>query len=177
MNSDKKQSFAGWLRLLLVLAVCFIAGAQMYKCQSPPADIPGREECVIDTIVVFDTIVCYEPIPVSEKQIEQVVRLVPVHDTVFVENYAQKSGENIRDTVAVEIPITQKEYAGKDYHAWVSGFEPKLDSVFVYPRHETITIKQPPDRWHIGPTIGCGITSHGFEPYIGISIMYSIYSW
>lgn len=83
------------------------------------------------------------------------------------------------DSVAVEIPITQKHYRDSTYEAWVSGFAHNLDSIRVFPRTETITIKEykPPNRWHIGITAGYGYTPHGFQPYIGIGISYSLFSW
>lgn len=83
------------------------------------------------------------------------------------------------DSAAVEIPITQREYEGEGYRAWVSGYDPRLDSLRVYAPTTIITKREwkPPKKWHIGPTIGYGYTPHGFEPYIGVSITYSILSF
>ena len=81
------------------------------------------------------------------------------------------------DSLTLQLPITQNVYEGEDYKAYVSGVYPSLDSVFVYPRREIVTIKKPPKRWHIGPTIGFGYTPHGFEPFIGVSLTYSIISF
>ena len=83
------------------------------------------------------------------------------------------------DSVAVEIPITQKHYRDSTYEAWVSGYAQNLDSIKVYRRTETITIREykPPNRWHLGITAGYGYTPGGFKPYIGIGISYSLFSW
>lgn len=83
------------------------------------------------------------------------------------------------DSVMVEVPITQLHYKDSLYEAWVSGFSHRLDSLKVYPRTETITIKEytPPKRWHVGISAGYAITPQGFQPYAGISITYSLYSW
>ena len=85
------------------------------------------------------------------------------------------------DSAAVEIPITQKRYDGEDYRAYVSGYEPNLDSIFVFPKTTVIHERsyKPPNKWHIGITgcYGYGFKSKQAEPYIGIGITYSIISF
>lgn len=90
------------------------------------------------------------------------------------------------DSVQIELPIVQNVYEHEDYTAWVSGVYPRLDSIAGYPKREVVTIKQPPNRWHIGITAGYGCTG-GFlvgdkrqgrlQPYIGVGITYSIFSF
>ena len=105
------------------------------------------------------------------------------------EDVAQNNGENIpplyasvdSDSAAVAIPITQKRYDGEDYRAYVSGYEPNLDSIFVFPKTTVIHERsyKPPNKWHIGITgcYGYGFKSKQAEPYIGIGITYSIISF
>lgn len=105
------------------------------------------------------------------------------------EDVAQNNGENIpplyasvdSDSAAVAIPITQKRYDGDDYRAYVSGYEPNLDSIFVFPKTTVIHERsyKPPNKWHIGITggYGYGFKSKQAEPYIGIGITYSIISF
>ena len=105
------------------------------------------------------------------------------------EDVVQNNGENIppqemsdeRDSMAVEIPIIQKRYDGDDYRAYVSGYEPNLDSIFVFPKTTVIHERsyKPPNKWHIGITggYGYGFKSKQAEPYIGIGITYSIISF
>ena len=85
------------------------------------------------------------------------------------------------DSVDVEIPITQKRYADSTYTAWVSGFHPSLDSIHIYPQHEVITItntiRQKPKRWSVGLNAGYGITPKGFQPYVGIGVNCSLFSF
>lgn len=84
------------------------------------------------------------------------------------------------DSAIVELPTIQRHYADSTYDAWVSGpIDPKLDSLRVYARTEIITKRErwPPKHWHIGPTVGFGYTPQGFQPYIGISLTYSIFSF
>lgn len=83
-------------------------------------------------------------------------------------------------TVEVAVPITQKEYADSTYHAWVSGYAVSLDSIHTYTRHDYTTVRAAtakPKRWHVGPAVGVGWTGHGFQPYAGVSITYSLISF
>ena len=85
-----------------------------------------------------------------------------------------------RDSAIVELPIIQRHYADSTYEAWVSGpIEPRLDSLRVFAPTTIITKREwkPPKRWHIGPTVGYGFTPQGFQPFIGVSITYSILSF
>jgi len=100
-------------------------------------------------------------------------------DTNTVGNYVLELAGNVADSATVELPIMQSVYEAKDYKAYVSGVKARLDSIFVYPTHEVVTIKekQPPKKWHIGVTTGYGLTTKGMQPYIGIGLTYSIISF
>ena len=108
------------------------------------------------------------------------------NDTFLVGNHAQNDGEIIpqglsddRDSMTVEIPITQKVYEGTDYRAWVSGFEPVLDSIYVHPRTTVIreTVSRKPRKWHVGVMggYGYGFSSKQMEPFVGVGVSYSIW--
>ncbi len=93
--------------------------------------------------------------------------------------YAQSIDQNGADSATIELPIMQSMYENKEYKAYVSGVHARLDSIFVYPLHEVVTIreKQPPKRWHIGVTTGYGLTTKGMHPYVGIGLTYSLISF
>ena len=195
------------LKLLLVVIVCLLAGAYLHKCQSPPGNIPGRTECATDTLKVYDTIPYLAPKPQNELAIGTrrytlptyyfigggvggVARCTSVTDTIcrvdsigLSSDYGTGAGGEprcSRDSAIVELPIIQRHYADSTYEAWVSGpIEPRLDSLRVFAPTTIITKREwkPPKRWHIGPTIGYGFTPQGFQPYIGVSITYSIISF
>lgn len=123
---------------------------------------------VIDTVpylcpvAVDSTVVCYRIVPLPLGRHES--------DTVI-----------LRDTAYVQIPIEQKRYEDSTYRAWVSGYQPSLDSIYVYPRQTYIStverVKQPPNRWGVGITAGAAYTPKGFQPYIGLGVTYSIKSF
>ena len=85
-----------------------------------------------------------------------------------------------KDSAIVELPIIQRHYADSTYEAWVSGpIDPRLDSVRVFAPTTIITKREwkPPKRWHIGVTAGYGYGAKGFQPYIGVGITYSLFSF
>ena len=145
-----------------------------------------------DTIVKHDTVPYLSPEPTSTgQQVGTATVRVPTDrikpddaaqppiraDTNTAWNYAQL-GSNT-DSMSVELPIVQSVYESTDYKAYVSGVRARLDSIFVYPTHEVVTIKekQPPKKWHIGVTTGYGIGTKGAQPYVGIGLTYSIISF
>ncbi len=142
-----------------------------------------------DTVTMVESVTYREPRAADSVETKYVTRYLPmaVHDTIFANNYAQECAENIRspdggrvsDSAAVLVPITQKMYKGEGYRAWVSGYEASLDSISLY--RETIKIREreskPPDKWHIGVTGGLGIGGKGWQPFVGVGLMYSIISF
>lgn len=188
-----------FLKIFLIVVASLAAGAYLHKCQYPSGDnIPSQGVIVADTITVYDTIPYIEPAPVHSRQTGSKEVTIPTSyiDRGFLSPKCPGSAKRsknlpdigadtfelkgadveaiVPDSLTLQLPITQNVYEGEDYKAFVSGIYPNLDSLFVYPRRETVTIKKPPKRWHIGPTIGFGYTPHGFESFFGISLTYSI---
>ncbi|MDE7159710.1 MAG: hypothetical protein K2O24_02525 [Muribaculaceae bacterium] len=177
------------LQMILLIAAGAAAGACLHECQSrgqlQPPEAQGYT--VIDTVRYYDTIPCYLPVPKQEVSLGTRITFLPVFIPGDSSNAAQdipqicnNDVQNIPDSVAVEIPITQKEYEGAEYHAWVSGYEPRLDSIFVFPRRDLVTIREPPikpKRWGIGVFAGYGVTPHGLQPCAGISVNYNLWNF
>lgn len=156
---------------------CLIAGIVLgnivfWTNRCSHADVVKVER---DTVVVYDTIPDYNPKPKDSIVTKYVTRYLPVasHDTidrlVTMVNH---------DTVAVEIPITSKHYGGENYDAWVSGFEPSLDSIKIYQETqyitERVTIRKPPNKWELDAAAGIdyNVKSQRYTPYAGGELMY-----
>lgn len=181
------------LQMILLIAAGVAAGAYLHECQSPKPLQPPEAQgyTVIDTIPYFDTIPYYLPVPKQEVSLGTKITFLPVfiprdsnstaqNIPLICNNDVQNIPNNIPDSVAVEIPITQREYEAEDYHAWVSGYEPSLDSIFVYSKREVVTIREPPNkpkRWGIGVFAGYGVTPHGLQPCAGLSINYNLWNF
>lgn len=179
-----------YLKLTAVVIVCLFAGAYLHKCQSSGGIIAEGGKCEIDTLKTYDTIRYVAPKPKAEMATGITGRYkLPTYYFIGGEWRGEcgESGvetperrQNDEDSAIVELPIIQRHYADSTYEAWVSGpIDPRLDSLRVFGSTTTITKREwkPPKRWHFGPTIGYGYTPQGFQPYIGVSITYSIISW
>ena len=77
------------------------------------------------------------------------------------------------DTLLVEVPVEQKRYDDSLYTAWVSGYQPQLDSIRLYQPEVVTTIERtivkPAPRWSIGPSVGAGVSITG-APQVGIYV-------
>lgn len=136
----------------------------------------GQRKGGADTtrVTVVDTVVCRYPVARDSLVVRYVrVRLPVVRDTLH---------SIYTDTIQVDMPITQKRYEDSTYTAWVSGYEPSLDSIRVYARKNVVTIrertKEPPNRFVVSFNVGYGLTpQNGLQPYIGIGVGYKLFSF
>lgn len=123
------------------------------------------EQPIRDTIV--DTITVVKPIAVDSVVTRyKWVNVERVKDTTIVNEVS----EVVFDTIRVRLPIESKHYSTTNYDAWVSGYEPSLDSIKVYQRE----VKPKQSRWSIGLQGGVGMTPRGVQPYVGVGIGYKL---
>lgn len=116
-------------------------------------DQPIAESVTRDTVTITDTVIQYAPKPVSVEKVRTEYKLLPVYRTDTVTQYygiTEQLPEHQQDSALVEIPITSKHYSSEEYDAWVSGYEPSLDSIKVYQKEtlitERIVTSKPPNR-------------------------------
>lgn len=149
----------------LLAAICFLLAYQecSNKVSPPPETLIQR-----DTVVIRDTV---RP-PVPAPQVITVVR----YDTVRPQT---KPVDDAKPDTAVVIPITRNTYTTDDYSAVVEGYKPRLVSMEVYSKSVTVTntvtnTRSP--RWAltVGPGVGYG--PGGFQPYIGVSVGFVLWS-
>ena len=192
------------MKNFLVLLCTFIVGivcGLLTRCEQ---DIGVTDVVRTDTIVKFDTICIAEPVATDSVVIRYVTRLLAVADkhdnnmfgTVADEPYANSQGTVaigvdtlVNDVVSnnmppdsahVIVPFTQKTYETDEYKAWVSGYEPELDSINIYRRTETVTntlyLDKKRRRWGCMVGIGAGISHKGtVTPMVGVMIGYKIF--
>ena len=131
------------LGLLLIAGVGFVLGLGYgRKTARKPMDL----RVIWDTteVVRHDTIVREKPVYVASY----------IHDTV--RTYFTTIEQ---DTVLVDVPIERKVYHEDSlYHAVVSGWRVSLDSLIIWPKTTTITIREkvktPAPRFSFGVALG-----------------------
>lgn len=151
-----------YFAVFLRIAVLVFASLLLFKfCSRHREDTGAPSDTIFifhtDTSYIRDTVFVYYPRPVS----------VLVSDTLIV-----------RDTVLLK---EHKFYKDSLYEAWVSGYEPSLDSICVFPVTKTITntitntvieTKEVKKKTPFGIGIQAGYGyPHG--AYVGIGISYN----
>lgn len=162
---EKIEDFV--LFLLYALGV----GMMLYATGIFRSDVRNCKDAQIavsDTIVLRDTIMVEKPVTRDSV----IVRYKRVEVPVVVR-------DTILDTVFVELPITSKYYKSSRYEAWVSGYEPSLDSISIFSETKYIKdmVKTRKSRWGLGVSVGYGVTRTKVEPFVGVSVNYNILSW
>ena len=135
---------------------------------------------VAGVVVEHDTVwkdsIIREPVAAETIQTGRVVYIrVPVpgeRDTLR---------DTIRDFIDVPVPIMQKRYDDSLYTAWVSGFEPNLDSIILHQPEIittiTKTIVKPSPLITVGIQTGAGvgIIHRQADFYIGVGAQMNIW--
>lgn len=104
------------------------------------------EKIQIDTLVRHDTIRIESPVEIRRIKTTDTL-ILPITDTL-----------RVRDTVYLVLNRQIKEYRDSLFYARVSGYDPTLDFIEVYPRtmviSKTETTTQNPSPWRYGVTVG-----------------------
>lgn len=150
---------------------------------------------VVRTDTLHDTVTVRGPLAVNAREVRTDTVLLPVTEKndgkLRVATASQLTKQrgmpmeggylayNVpKDSVWAVVPITQKVYADSTYKAWVSGYNPKLDSIQVYrqtivtTKTETVVKKR---RIGIGVQAGYGYGFRygGLEPYVGLGVSWN----
>ena len=145
--------------------VAFMCGLWLCLLITRCTNKAATEQPIRDTIV--DTIKVIKPIAVDSVVTRyKWVNVERVKDTTIVNEVS----EVVFDTIRIRLPIESKHYTAESYDAWVSGYEPQLDSIKVYQRE----VKPKQSRWSIGLHGGVGMTPKGLQPYVGIGVAYKL---
>lgn len=153
--------------------------------EGSPAPGPAPTERKVKTI--YDTAFIDMPVARDSVVVRYVAARLPAKNSLDGISEVKNPGDGSirsegicisaagRDSVAVEIPITQKEYADSTYRAWVSGYMANLDSIQIYNHTEIITetiTREKRRKWGltIGPSAGAGWDGRKLTPYVGIGI-------
>jgi len=157
-----------WIVVVLLLASIAL-NVWFWKSQPETNTVIERDTVWKDSII-------HDPVPAETIQTGRVVYIkVPMpgeRDTLR---------DTIRDSIEVPIPIIQKRYDDSLYTAWVSGFEPNLDSLRLHQPEIittiTKTIVKPSPLITVGIQAGggYGVFTRQLDMYVGLGAQVNIW--
>ena len=158
-----KKAF--WIILALLLVSIAL---NVWQCSNQP-----EPSVVIERDTVWKDTTIYQPTPAET---------IDVGKTVYIRiPYPEYKHDTIHDSIEVPVPIIQKRYDDSLYTAWVSGFQPALDSIRLYQPTiiETITntIVKPAPRLSVGVQVGAGggIFTRQPDIYVGVGAQWRLW--
>lgn len=166
-------------KLISVLAIivlgCSLFGAFFFGRATVKTSVSTITER--DTVVVHDTIRAYYPRVFSEAVVGRTWVKIP--NPALRGKDLTKFELPMIDSVDIELSITERTYKNDEYYAVVSGYDPSLKYIEVYPRTvylTTINTVTKHKRWNIslGAQMGYGFTPQGWQPYAGLGVTFGI---
>ncbi len=163
MNSWKAKAVLVITAFLLGCVVSYFPIKAYFQ-----AKLGAQTTEVVQVVIKRDTLRLNSPIL---REIHKVT-----HDTIKI---VMNDTIVRRDTIYLE--REQRIYEDKEYKAFVSGFQPRLDSIYVYPKtiYETkVSTRKEWRRFTYGVQVGMGVvmpfnSSPSFGGYVGIGIGYN----
>lgn len=141
---------------------------------------------MVDTLFVRDINSFTEPKkePSPDVLIKEIPVPVYVADSSAIDSLLNECArlERVGDSLRLVLLRVQRHYSDSTFDAWVSGVDPRLDSIKTYRTNMVITNEIPviqvkKTRWGLGISAGCGVGKDGLTPYVGVGISYNILSW
>lgn len=128
-----------------------------------------------DTLIVRDTTPYLLPVPVPVPYDSLVLKYkyisIPINPDIQTDSTDIQVVESDTNSIKITIPITQHRYEGKDYTAWISGYEATLDSLWVFSNITTITKPSVNvSKWKIDAYTGVLLVDKHIKPYVNIGI-------
>lgn len=160
-------------RAFLVTLALFAVACAWIAFHAAPHQPPQPEEVIKHDTLWRDTTL-HAPTPTATIQTGRTIYIPYIlSETDTIEAH---------DTLLVQVPIEQRRYDDSLYTAWVSGYQPQLDSLLLH-RPEVVTtiertIVKPAPRWSIGPSVGAGISITGEQRagiYLGFTAQYRLW--
>lgn len=204
MSKKEKDNIVGVMVAAVFAGFCLGAGLANH-CNHHSRD--GKGKVTVDTVTVRDTVRITEPsaadsvvtgvirvpvalpteptVPKAEIEVFEPGRLSEVLDGHAVNkggSEAQETGKTARtDTVWAVVPRTQKRYVDSTYMAWISGYEPRLDSIEVYQKTVVVTksveerVKN--RRFNVGLTggFGYGVFTRKPDVWVGVGCTWRMF--
>lgn len=204
MSKKEKDNIVGVMVAAVFAGFCLGAGLANH-CNHHSRN--GKGKVTVDTVTVRDTVRITEPsaadsvvtgvirvpvalpteptVPKAEIEVFEPSRLSEVLDGHAVNkggSEAQETGKIAgKDTAWAVVPRTQKRYVDSTYMAWISGYEPRLDSIEVYQKTVVVTkrvegrVKN--RRFNVGLTggFGYGVFTRKPDVWVGVGCTWRMF--
>ena len=184
---NKKITFC--FSVLLILVNFFMVGFIIGR--KHPQKLPVEQiKKKVDTLFVPDSNIFTEPKkePSPDVLIKEIPVPVYVADSSAIDSLLNECArlKRVGDSLHLVLLRVQRHYSDSTFDAWVSGIDPRLDSIKTYQTNMVITKEIPviqvkKTRWGLGIQAGFGAGLTGthvyYTPYIGVGISYNILSW
>lgn len=154
------------------ILVCILSVALMCSIRHN-AQLMNYANTYTDTLTVLDTIPFDTLIPRDSVVVRYKYITIPLSSDTTNNQTAvinPNDTESSPDSILISLPITQRKYETKLFTAWVSGYDPHLDSCLVYPEKTTIIQKTKEFNWAVGAQIGLDMFNNAAYPHISLSV-------
>ena len=150
-------------------------------------NVPGEPPTPkVDTLFIPDTNKVTEP--KRDTSPDVLIKEIPVPvfvaDSTAIDSLLNLCArlERRGDSLQLVLLRVQRHYSDSTFDAWVSGVDPRLDSIKTYHTNMVITQEIPviqvkKTRWGVGIQAGAGVGKDGLTPYVGVGVTYNILSW
>ena len=168
-ESNQNASVMKKMFWIVVAVFCVSIAFNVWQWRNQP-----EPSVVVKMDTVWKDTTIREPVATETIQTERVLYI-----TVAVPQ-TQAQPDTVHDSIEVPVPIVQKRYDDSLYTAWVSGFEPNLDSIRLHQREilttVTKTIVKHSPRLSVGVQAGAGVGVFSRQPdvYVGVGIQYRL---
>lgn len=167
--------------IVVAILIGFLVG---HRCgRIDPGEPPTPR---VDTLFIRDTSTFTEPKtePSPEVLLKEIPVPVYVADSSAIDSLLNECArlERVGDSLQLVLIRVQRHYSDSTFDAWVSGVDPRLDSIKTYQKNMVITKEIPviqvkKTRWGLGVQAGAGVGKDGLTPYVGVGVSYNILSW
>ena len=133
-------AFFGILVALVLIETCVICHLVVGSKEDPQPVIKTE----------YKTVFRDRPAPTSSRILPDRYFFIPVEKVLTITK---------NDTTYLQLPAEQKTYEDTLYTAWVSGYNPQLDSIRlrIPTTYVTTTVRERAPRWSFGVTVGPGL--------------------
>ena len=167
--------------IVVAILIGFLVGRRCTR--NDPGETPTPK---VDTLFIRDTNTFTEPKkePSPDILIKEIPVPVYVADSSAIDSLLNECArlERVGDSLRLVLLRVQRHYSDSTFDAWVSGVDPRLDSIKTYQTNMVITKEIPviqvkKTRWGLGVQAGAGVGKDGLTPYLGVGVSYNILSW